>query len=196
MVYSQPIDFKRIHPPIWYFLKYAKHISLPLLFTACFLSIWIPFPGFSAASTLFFSIGAWCSIHHFSLFAICQKLFIPSVILTPIAISLMFFGCIPLTLFNIIAIPLFLYCMWLLCKDGQRAPSIVATSPMFLYLTHCYIVENQKVWEIVHKILPKTYIGELCSYFLVPIVAIGIIILLHWLLRKIAPRMMLIICGR
>lgn len=183
-------------PPIWIFLKHLQVSSIPLLLAASLLNIWLPIPGFSATSTLFFSLGAWCAIHRFSIFAICQKLFIFSLILTPISIILMYFNHIPLTIFNIIAIPLFLHCAWLIFKNSKHAPTIIATSPMFLYLTHCYIVENHQVWEIIHKVLPETYIGELCGYFLVPSIAIAIIVSINWLLRKTAPKLMILICGR
>lgn len=183
-------------PFIWYFIKYCKWSSLVLILVASIFKIWIPAPGFSATSTLFYSIGAWCAIHRTSLFGICKQLFIPSVILTPIAIVLLKMGYIPLAVFNVVGIPLFVHTSYLLFNNQAKAPEIFATCSMFIYLTHCYIVESPKVWRLVHSIIPAAGFGEIVGYFFVPLMAIAILVPLNWILRKIAPKTMRLICGR
>jgi hypothetical protein len=183
-------------PIIWFFVKHLKYCILPILIALSILNIWIPFPGFSANSTLFFAIGAWCAIHRTSLFSICKLLFIPSVILTPIAIILLRLDCIPLVVFNVICIPLYVHGAWLLFHNKPEAPIIISSSPMFLYLAHCLIIESPSVWRVAYNILPTNGVGELIAYFSIPLVTIVVLILLNWLLRKIAPKSMQLICGR
>ena len=183
-------------PPLYCFLKYLKYSSLPLLLSASIVNVWIPLPGFSAACTLVYAIGAWCAIHRISLFSICKVLFIPSIILTPISIVLLKMGYISLVVYNVVAIPLFVHSFYMLFNNRAKAPEIFTTCSMFIYLTHCYIIESPKVWSWVHRITPDNSWGELAGYFFVPLSAIAILIPLNWILRYLAPKTMRILLGR
>jgi|GEM_PF-6436059 len=177
-------------------MKYLKYSSLPILLLASFFNIWIDIPGFSATTTLFFGIGAYCAIHHISLIKISKMLFIPSLIFSLICVLLLFYNFIPLLVFNIVGLPMFIYLFYLLTHNNGSCPKVLSGSSMFIYVAHGYIVESPNVWGIVNRILPSNIIGNLVGYLLVPAFAITILVLLNFVLRKFVPHTMSIICGR
>lgn len=184
-------------PIIGLFVKYAKYSSLPILLAANILNIWIPIPGFSASGTLFFAMGAWCAIHKVSMFKSCKYAFYPSMALALITMVLLRLHYIPLVVFNVCAVPLYMYGMWLIfSKESIKPMPIQTSSTMFIYVAHGYIVENKHVWAMVHNVLPDNMCGELLGYFTIPLLAIIVLVAFHWILSKIAPKTMQIICGR
>lgn len=184
-------------PPLYYFLKHLKYCSLPLLLFASIFNLWIPWPGFSATVTFFFSLGAWCSIHKVSMFQLGKFLFLPSAVLSIIGIILLYFKIIPLFIFNVIALPLYMYGMWLLfSKKSIKPMPIITKATMFIYVAHGNLIAHPNVWKLVQNILPSNMIGELIGYFIIPTLTIMVLIFTHWGLRRIAPRTMNIICGR
>lgn len=183
--------------PLCIFLKQIKYSSLPLLFIASIFNIWIPVPGFSANSTFFFAIGAWCAIHRVSIFQVSKNLFYPSIVRSVIGIILLYFHIIPLIVFNVIAMPMYIYGMWLLfSKESIKPIPTLTNATMFIYLTHGYIVEEPKIWELAHRFLPYNRFGELVGYFTIPLLAIIALIAFHWVLRKSILQTMSFICGR
>lgn len=87
--------------------------------------------------------------------------------------------------------------MWLVfSKESIRPVPILTSATMFIYVAHGSLVANPKIWEIVNNVLPTNRFGELTGYFAIPILAILALIIIHWILRKIAPQTMNIICGR
>lgn len=184
-------------PLLSLFIKYFKYTSLLILLIASIFNIWIPIPGFSATSSLFFSIGAWCAIHRVSMFQICKHLFYPSIVLSIICIILLYFKIIPLVIYNVITIPTCMYGMWLFCiKKSISSTPILTSATMFIYLAHGYLIATPQVWDLTHQIFPSNMIGELIGYFIIPTITILLLVFIHWILRKIAPQTMNIICGR
>ena len=189
-----------VAPVLHLFFKKYRWLSLSLLIIALF-SMWSPkYPTMQAF--FYYGIGIWLGIHGIDLLSIGKRFKAPAaiaaLILLPITTSQIGRPLHP-WLFRLF-IPCGMIAFMNLCdsmianeRRCQRLCNLSA-SVFFIYAVHeIYILGWTK--GLLSRLLGNGSTGLWISYFLVPIVVLGVCLGLYTLLNRVMPRTLAFVCG-
>lgn len=193
-----------ISPAIYFLLKKAGKLVLPLVGVLMTLSIWLPFEGCSAAAFFFFSAGGLLQIKGKDIVETFAKFKYPSYILSAlffIAATLTYSknaiasGCL-MNLFTITgACAMFNIAASLLSAGIVKVHPKLSNSSFFIYALHMATVLSF-FGTAVCKILPPSN-GLLLNidYFLIFVITTAFCLGVYCIMDKICPRLLGILTG-
>lgn len=184
--------------PLFYFLfKKTGFYGIILLAIIYLGQIESHIDGFSSTSLMFFGLGAFCKLNtSFDLLDFNLKFHRYNL---PISILLLFLSLFfngtdyyeyvirVFVLFGTLSV---LYIGQLLSKSAFWKNKLIyfAETTLFIYLIH-YVYILLTIKGLIYRIsFYHTNIGKVMEYFITPILTVGIILAIYYLLKKCAPR--------
>lgn len=213
--WERPINF-----PLWYlrdlicmflfsslFYIYFKNLKVYGLYVLilCYLSgLSIDIPGISMTAILFFGLGAYIGIFKKTLLALCRRYKYSCGMLSGIlfCLALYYNGDIHYELlvraFILCGIITVINLVFALNKASEKLTRLFCKlSPcvFFIYAIHeIYIVNWTKGFLV--RLFPQPNGYELLvSYFSIPVIALSVCLLLHWVMKKTIPSALAFITG-
>lgn len=216
VLWKNPIDYPlwylrdlivmcTISPVIFYFVKYLKLAGIILIALLYILNIEIPLPGFSNTAIFFFSLGAFLinNIEYTirKLKAIGIYIVLISLILLIVAT---YYNGSPkeyefyIRLFIIPGTFSLIYWGTIIQKITKISDLLLNLSKtvFFIYAIHVIYLINWSKGIIMKFVFFRTDYGLIAAYILAPLLCIFLCLIIYYILIKISPKLLNLLCGK
>lgn len=183
-------------PAIHWCIKHLKLYYLLLLLVCYTMGIWLPIPGFSSLTTLFFSIGAYLMINKMDLVATCSKYRYVFYLVTLILFPFMVYYDGHNTEIGDRIYPYFVLAMcgtiinlisFLDSKNKMTWSKTYSDTTFFIFASHMFLLAYTS--KVVHKLVAfMEDLGDIVAYILVPFVIVAICIVLCRIAQRYFPK--------
>jgi len=192
-----------LSPVLYYLFKYTKIYGLAILFI-CYISlIGVKVPGFSTTALFFFGAGAFFNLNQIDTTQFTLKykraIYILAIILWIIVTRYdghnTYIGNIVYPFYIIIG-SLAMFNLATTCvKNCWVFPKLLTQSTFFIYLSHTIIITGT-CRSVTAKIFGENNPFSLSiAYFLSPLLAIAICVIIYWLLKRFLPKVCAVLTG-
>lgn len=198
--YVRDLMFVSLLSPLFYWgLRASRPLAGLLLLLAIYLAP-VPRTILTGDAVVFFGLGVYFAVHGFSLLECARRLGWRALALWlgVGAISLL----VPSVYWQRVLIPAGIFAMlWLGDRLVEHCPRATALchrllpTSFFVYAIHLAYIESWVKGAFARTPLYESGWGMLVAYILIPIVTLGICLGLYYGLRRVAPRVLGVLCG-
>jgi hypothetical protein len=214
LLWSMPVNY-----PMWFLrdlivmsllaplfallFKYTKVYGLLFLFLIYVLGFDSNIPGFSMTAILFFGAGVYMAIFKKNILAVCSKwrLFTTVVAVFLLCISTYCNGTSYHLQLSRLFIPFGIICMVnfinIIISNEKLKRFLCSMSPtvFFIYAIHAIYIINWLKGGLYRTSLANSGLGMIICYILIPFIVLFICLVLYYLLRTTAPRLLSVLVG-
>lgn len=196
-----------ITPILYYLIKRFKYFTMILLCICYITGIWPNVHGLSSEAILFFSIGAYFSIHKRNMIEELKKIKQPALLLfIPLLIVEWYYDGSSTTIgqyiypiFIIVGVISVINCVSALTKaEILYVPSTISKMTFFIYVSHG-LIGLPLAATVLERIIPNYdsyWISIITYYILLPVFGISICFVLHEVLKRYFPDMLAVLAGK